>query len=170
MIFQQGGSASAFSYCIVGRTSQIGSFHQSDLAEATLSLGHLISPTFLTPLAFLFGVYEGCFVYSATAYHICRMCWKYVNCCGCILYPLHLKNGPGVLQWLRHCATSRRVPGSIPGHWGFFPGHQAVPCALGSTRPLKISTRIFLGVKTAGCVRVTTLPPSCAECLEILEP
>jgi len=47
-------------------------------------------------------------------------------------------------------ATSRRVPGSIPGHWGFFPGHQTVPCALGSTQPLKMSTRIFLGVKTAG--------------------
>ena len=39
---------------------------------------------------------------------------------------------------------------SIPGHWGFFPGHQTVPCALGSTQPLKTSTRIFLGVKTAG--------------------
>jgi hypothetical protein len=48
-----------------------------------------------------------------------------------------------------HCATSRRVPGSIPGHWGFFLGHQTVPCALGSTQPLKMSTRIFLGVKTA---------------------
>ena len=50
----------------------------------------------------------------------------------------------------RHCATSRRVPGSIPGHWEFFPGHQTVPCVLGSTQPLKMSTRIFLGVKTAG--------------------
>jgi len=36
------------------------------------------------------------------------------------------------------------------GHWGFFPGHQTVSCALGSTQPLKMSTRIFLGVKTAG--------------------
>jgi len=26
----------------------------------------------------------------------------------------------------------------------------SVPCALGSTQPLKMSTRIFLGVKTAG--------------------
>jgi len=32
----------------------------------------------------------------------------------------------------------------------FFPGHQTVPCALGSTQPLKMSARIFLGVKTAG--------------------
>jgi hypothetical protein len=32
---------------------------------------------------------------------------------------------------LRHCSTSRRVPGSIPGHWVFFSGHQTVSCALG---------------------------------------
>jgi hypothetical protein len=45
---------------------------------------------------------------------------------------------------------SQLVPGSIPGHWGFFPEHQTVPCVLGSTQPLKMSTRILLGVKTAG--------------------
>ena len=29
--------------------------------------------------------------------------------------------GPGVAQWLRHCATSWTVPGSIPGGvTGFF--------------------------------------------------
>jgi len=39
---------------------------------------------------------------------------------------------------------------SIPGHWGLFPGHQTVLCVLGSTQPLKMSNRIFLGVKTAG--------------------
>ena len=33
--------------------------------------------------------------------------------------------------------------------WGFSPGHQTIPCALGSTQPLKMSTRIFLGVKMA---------------------
>ena len=27
----------------------------------------------------------------------------------------HYSEGPGVAQWLRHCATSRTVPGSIPG-------------------------------------------------------
>ena len=67
-----------------------------------------------------------------------------------ILIPLSNLRGSGVTQWLRHCTTSRRVPGSIPSHWGFFLGHQTVPCALGSTQPLKMSTRIFLGVKTAG--------------------
>jgi hypothetical protein len=33
---------------------------------------------------------------------------------------------------------------------GFFPWHLTVPCALGSTQPLKISTRLILGVKAAG--------------------
>jgi hypothetical protein len=50
-----------------------------------------------------------------------------------------------------HCATSRKVPGSIPGVAGFFfPWHLTVPCALESTEPLKMSTRLFLGVKAAG--------------------
>jgi hypothetical protein len=33
---------------------------------------------------------------------------------------------------------------------GFFPWHLTVPCALGLTHPLKMSTRIILGVKAAG--------------------
>jgi hypothetical protein len=41
-------------------------------------------------------------------------------------------------------------PSCIMQVGGFFPGHQTVLCALGSTQPLKMSTRIFLGVKTAG--------------------
>jgi hypothetical protein len=52
--------------------------------------------------------------------------------------------GPGVAQWLRRCATSRTVPGSIPdGVTGFFsdifPSGRTM--ALGSTQPLvKMST------------------------------
>ena len=44
--------------------------------------------------------------------------------------------------------------------------------ALESTQPLKeISTRnISWGFKGGRCVELTTLPPSCADCLEILEP
>ena len=41
------------------------------------------------------------------------------------------------------------VPGSIPGH-GIFSG--ASDIALGSTQTLKMSTRIFLGVNTAGAL------------------
>jgi hypothetical protein len=33
--------------------------------------------------------------------------------------------------------------------WGFFSRLPTEPCALGSTQPLKMSTRIFLGVKAA---------------------
>jgi len=42
--------------------------------------------------------------------------------------------------------------------------------ALGSTQPLvKISTRNIPGGKGGGCVRLTTSPPSRAECHEIWE-
>ena len=37
-----------------------------------------------------------------------------------------------------------------------------ISVCLGLTQPLKMSTRMFLGVKAAG-----TLPPSCAQCLAI---
>jgi len=44
--------------------------------------------------------------------------------------------------------------------------------ALESTQPLtEMSTRnTSWGVKGGRCVRLTTLPPSCADCLEIWEP
>ena len=43
--------------------------------------------------------------------------------------------------------------------------------ALGSTRPLvKMSTKNIPGSKGGRCVRLTTLPPSRAECYEIWEP
>jgi hypothetical protein len=35
-------------------------------------------------------------------------------------------------------------------HWGFFPGASTVPRALGSTQPVKMSTRLLLRVKAAG--------------------
>jgi hypothetical protein len=79
------------------------------------------------------------------------------------LYLNHFNWGPGVALWLRHFATRWKASGSIPGHWGYFTGRQTFPCALGSTQPLKMS-------KDGRWVRVTTLPPSCAEGLEILEP
>ena len=44
--------------------------------------------------------------------------------------------------------------------------------ALGLTQPLtEMSTRnISWGRKAGRCLRLTTLPPSCADCLEIWEP
>jgi len=78
-------------------------------------------------------------------------------------------------SWLRHCATSRKVAVSIPdGVIGIFHLHNpsGSTMALGSTEPLtEMSTRnISWGVKAAACVGLTTLPPSCADCLEIWKP
>jgi hypothetical protein len=44
--------------------------------------------------------------------------------------------------------------------------------ALGSTQPLNRNEyqKPFLGGKDGRCVRLITLSPSCADCLEILEP
>ena len=68
--------------------------------------------------------------------------------------------GPGVAQWLRRCATSRTVPGSIPGCViGFFsdvfPSDRTI--AGGSTQPLvEMSTTNIPGGKGGWCVRLTT--------------
>ena len=71
-----------------------------------------------------------------------------------------------VSQWLRCCATSLKVAGSIPdGVIGIFHWHNSSDraMALGSTQPLtEMSPRGFLGGKCDRCVRLTTLPPSCA--------
>jgi hypothetical protein len=76
---------------------------------------------------------------------------------------------------LRHCATNWKVVGSIPhGNTGIFHWCNPSGCtmALGSTQPLTgMSTRnTFWGSKGGWCVGLTTLPPSCADCLEIWEP
>jgi hypothetical protein len=64
-------------------------------------------------------------------------------------------------SWLRHCATSRKVAGSIPdGVIGIFLGHNPSgrTMALGSTQPLtQVSTRdISWGGKRGRCVGLTT--------------
>jgi hypothetical protein len=77
-------------------------------------------------------------------------------------------------SWLRYCATNRKVVGSIPNgaigifHWHNPSGHTL---ALGLTQPLtEVSTRnISWGGKGGRCIGLTTLPPSCADCLEIWE-
>jgi hypothetical protein len=80
-----------------------------------------------------------------------------------------------VAQWLRHYATNRQAAGSIPdGVIGIFQGHNPAgrTMALGSTQPL---TEISSRCKGGRCIRLTTLPPSCAVFmksgnLNILEP
>ena len=92
-----------------------------------------------------------------------------------ILFPqlLNLFMGPGVAWWLRRYATSRTVPGSIPGgvtgmFSDIFPSDRTM--ALRSTQPLvKMSTRNIPGGKGGRCVKLTTSPLSRAEC-QIWEP
>jgi len=58
-----------------------------------------------------------------------------------------------IYTYLHDIFTALLVGGSLdrsPVTGDFFPGRQTVPCALGSTQSPKISTRIFLGVKTSG--------------------
>ena len=74
-----------------------------------------------------------------------------------------------------HGTTSRMVGVSIPdGVTVIFHRHNPSgrTMALGSTQPLReLSTRNISWEGKGGlCVRLTTLPPSCADCLEIWEP
>jgi hypothetical protein len=76
-------------------------------------------------------------------------------------------------SWLRHYATSRRVAVSIPDCvTGIFHGHNPSgrTMALGSTQPLTEVTGILPGGKGGRCVGLTTLLPSCADCLQFWEP
>ena len=88
--------------------------------------------------------------------------------------------GTAVAQWLRCCATNRKVAGSIPaGVNGFFNDIKSLRSHYGPGVD-SVSNRneygeYFLGVKSGRCVRLTTLPPSYAvvtkcEKLNFLEP
>jgi len=78
-------------------------------------------------------------------------------------------------NWLRDCATSRRVAGSLlDGVNGIFHSHNPSDhtTALGSTQPLtQMSIRnISCEGKGSWCIGLTTLSDSCADCLVIWEP
>ena len=53
---------------------------------------------------------------------------------------------------------------------GIFSEASAKSLCQGSTQPLKNEYRVIPGGKGGRCVGVTTLRPSCVECLEIWEP
>ena len=67
-------------------------------------------------------------------------------------------------SWLRHCVTSRKVAGSI-FHWYNSSGRSGVDSAYNRNE----YQEYFLGGKGGLCLGLTTLPPSCDDCLEICE-
>jgi hypothetical protein len=67
-------------------------------------------------------------------------------------------------SWLRHCATSRKVAGSN-FHWYNFSGRSGVDSAYNRNE----YQEYFLGGKGGLCLGLTTLPPTCDDCLEIYE-
>jgi hypothetical protein len=77
-------------------------------------------------------------------------------------------------SWLRHCTTNWKVMGLIPhGVIGIFNLYNPFSrtMALGLTQPpIEMSTRKISGGKGGQCVGLTTLSPSCADCLKIWEP
>ena len=75
--------------------------------------------------------------------------------------------GTAVAQWLGCCATNRKVAGSIPaGATGFFIGIKSFRSHYGpvvdSASNRSEYQEYFLGGKDGRCIRLTTLPPSCA--------
>ena len=78
-----------------------------------------------------------------------------------------IKLGTAVAQWLRCCTTTWKVAGSIPaGVNGFFINIKSFRSHHGpgvdSASNRNEYQEYFLGVKSGRCVRLTTLPPSCA--------
>jgi hypothetical protein len=75
-------------------------------------------------------------------------------------------------SWLMQCATSRKNASSIPGgvignfHLHNSSGRTVAP---GLARPLQ-NQEYFLRSKGGRCLRLITLPHSCADYLEIWEP
>ena len=92
-----------------------------------------------------------------------------LNCAQTKLYCslLLLYGGTAVAQWLRCCATNRKIAGSIPASVsGFFIDIKSFRSHYGpgvdSASNRNEYQEYFLGVKSCRCVRLTTLPPSCA--------
>jgi len=82
-------------------------------------------------------------------------------------------SGTAVAQWLRCCATNRKVAGSIPdGVIGIFYWHNPSDrtMALGSTQPLtEMSTRSIAGVKKRPVRKADNLTTILCRCHVIWE-
>ena len=90
-------------------------------------------------------------------------------------FPKIHKEGVPTYKLSSLCAASRKVACSFPdGVVGIFHWHNPSvhTIALGSTQSFNRNEyqEYFLGDKSGRCQGLTTLPPSCADCLEIWEP
>ena len=70
-------------------------------------------------------------------------------------------------SWLGNCTTSRKVGGSIPDSQSFRPHYGR---GVYTTSNRNEYQEYFLGAKGGRCLVLTSLPRSCDDCLEILEP
>jgi hypothetical protein len=70
--------------------------------------------------------------------------------------------------WSRPCATSRKVAGSIPNGINRFFNDLILPAALRPWEATQVVTQMSNRGKGGRCVGLTTLSPSCVECLEVL--
>ena len=72
--------------------------------------------------------------------------------------------------WLRHCATSRKVAGSISrwGHWDSWHNSSGHTTAQGSASNRNAYHGCLVGSKGGRGAGLTTLPPSWSDSLEIL--
>jgi hypothetical protein len=64
--------------------------------------------------------------------------------------------GPGVAWWLRHCATSRKVPGSIPGVAGVYSVASDSSMCPRVDSASKNEYQVNPGGKGGRCLRLTT--------------
>jgi len=72
--------------------------------------------------------------------------------------------------YLKKCNSQPEGPGIDPRSMGIFSGASGSSMCPGVDSASKNEYQDIRGGKDGRCVRMTTLPPSCAECLEILEP
>jgi hypothetical protein len=121
----------------------------------------ILSFLFNNPL--LFG--ESCNYYLRRLYYFHHYVYAEALKCKDIFFAISLSITPkrrhgGTLWriWLRHCATSRKVAGHRFFHWLNPCGHTLYP---------GVDLASPEGDKGDHCVRLTTLPPSCTDCLEI---
>ena len=82
------------------------------------------------------------------------------------------RRSTGWSSWLRQRAKSPKVAGSIYDVTGIFhwinPWGCTVPLWVSFILLTEMSTKDIAWGKDGRCVRLTTLPPSCTDCLEIL--